>query len=1211
MQKQSRLVLIQRPCGQPSRDRSGKPVYILAVYLFVDWLNFSSTAGHSNGYWRVEKYSVTICLMADYRSGRTSGAASEYFWMPFREAKTSPRTSLEGKKIALLTNENTDADGVVKMGSVERRTSGIFGGFKKLWCVLQLNCITFYNVPPDRAKAEWSKCKPVPPAIFITKDLEVVAESDSAFIIREGQGGEKIKVKFDTPRGMKEWCDAIQSCKAFMTRSLACGMEGTDRSDASHDKAHKEMKESKLSQEEGKAKEAKGIATGGSDSLGLRALLETLLQADGPQNREQVTIFADCDLVKRSARGFGGWCDDMAKYCGKTGTLLEASPINGMLTVRFEDGQEYGFNPSVVQRANPPGPIGSQVTVLSDKSRVKELAKGHGGWSDDMSRTLGRSGQVIKVDGDGDVFVFFSDLLRKFCYNPEALLGYKPYGSTATGSQTVAAPAASESTTSQRLRAALMGLLSSDSSDGSNPENGEKVTISADRELVKRSAEGHGGWVPDMGNYCGKTGMLLGASERHGGLKVKFEDGEDYVFNPAVVQRADPPGPIGSQVTVLADESRVRELAKGHGGFSDGMSRTMGRSGKVLKVDGDGDVLVFFSDLDNKYFYNPEALIGYKPLASTANGSEVVPRPTSSAGAASSAGLRALLGSMLRPEVPEHGEQVTISADRDLVERSAEGFGGWIPDMANYCGKTGTLFEAFENGLLRVKFEDGEDYGFNPAVVQRADPPGPIGSQVTVSADQRRVRELAEGHGGWSDDMSRTIGLNGQVLKVDSDGDVLVFFSDLCKKFFYHPDALTDFKPYGGTAVGSEIVGPPARSTSAGSDGILGALLGAMLGSDTKERGGEQVTISADRELVKRMAEGFGGWVEDMGKYCGKTGTLLRSDERGTLAVRFEGGSQYGFNPAVVQRADPPGPIGSQVTVSSDMRRVRELAEGHGGWRENMDRTLGRSGRVLGIDDDGDVVVYFSDLGAQYCYNPEALSDYKPDGSAAAGPERRSTPRSSSSGESALLLALLARMLGSDTPRNGERVTVSADRDLVKRLAQGCGGWVDDMANYCGQAGILLEASSTSGMLRVRFEDGHKYGFHPSVVQRANSPGPIGSQVTVLSDESRVKELAKGHGGWSDDMSRTLGRSGKVLKVDGDGDVFVFFSDLDKKFCYNPAALLGYKPYESTAAGSEASPQQGSAAEEEWACTRCTTRNKTMNFCGNCGERRVPVEVVS
>eukprot|EP00808_Paulinella_micropora_P019012 g42247.t1 len=136
---------------------------------------------------------------------------------------------LKGKKhnviLPLLTNQDTDADGVFKMEMVERKAAGVFGGFKKLWCVLQLNCITFYKIPHHQAKHEWHKHKPDPPAIFITKDLEVSVDEHkkkksvtSTLSITEGKGGDKIKVKFVTSGEMYHWYEAIQNCKAFMTK---------------------------------------------------------------------------------------------------------------------------------------------------------------------------------------------------------------------------------------------------------------------------------------------------------------------------------------------------------------------------------------------------------------------------------------------------------------------------------------------------------------------------------------------------------------------------------------------------------------------------------------------------------------------------------------------------------------------------------------------------------------------------------------------------------------------------------------------------------------------------------------------------------------------------------------------------------------------------------------------------------------------------------
>ena len=78
------------------------------------------------------------------------------------------------------------------------------------------------------------------------------------------------------------------------------------------------------------------------------------------------------------------------------------------------------------------------------------------------------------------------------------------------------------------------------------------------------------------------------------------------------------------------------------------------------------------------------------------------------------------------------------------------------------------------------------------------------------------------------------------------------------------------------------------------------------------------------------------------------------------------------------ERSHPFHP-GERVTVIADVEANRQLAEGHGGWHDLMERCCGQTGVVLGVDSDGDVRVIFGGRGGEegrrgFCWNPAALS---------------------------------------------------------------------------------------------------------------------------------------------------------------------------------------------------------------------------------------------
>ncbi|KAL9961852.1 hypothetical protein ACROYT_G030880 [Oculina patagonica] len=62
-----------------------------------------------------------------------------------------------------------------------------------------------------------------------------------------------------------------------------------------------------------------------------------------------------------------------------------------------------------------------------------------------------------------------------------------------------------------------------------------------------------------------------------------------------------------------------------------------------------------------------------------------------------------------------------------------------------------------------------------------------------------------------------------------------------------------------------------------------------------------------------------------------------------------------------------------------------------------------------------------------------------------------------------------------------------------------------------------------------------------------------GVEIIIKSDKNLVKELQDGHGGWNEAMISILGRTGKVLKVFGSGDLLI--SVKGNKWVINPAAV--------------------------------------------------------
>ncbi|KAL9962406.1 hypothetical protein ACROYT_G031507 [Oculina patagonica] len=155
----------------------------------------------------------------------------------------------------------------------------------------------------------------------------------------------------------------------------------------------------------------------------------------------------------------------------------------------------------------------------------------------------------------------------------------------------------------------------------------------------------------------------------------------------------------------------------------------------------------------------------------------------------------------------------------------------------------------------------------------------------------------------------------------------------------------------------------------------------------------------------------------------------------------------------------------------------------------------------------------------------------------------------------------------------GDRVTVCLEAEVLKAMSQGHGGWIDDMAQCIGKVGKIRKIDD-DGDVHIGY--GLKtWVFHPDAVTKLPS-FQTGDKVRVLNDKQLVQNLQQGHGGWNESMTAALGKEGKIVEVDGDGDAVVMVgTDL---WLFNPAALEDLSGGEATARRGETSP--GSPAKD-------------------------------
>lgn len=132
------------------------------------------------------------------------------------------------------------------------------------------------------------------------------------------------------------------------------------------------------------------------------------------------------------------------------------------------------------------------------------------------------------------------------------------------------------------------------------PQIGDKVCVDLPEAALKEAQRGHGGWSMRMKEYIGQQGVLQ-RYEDNGDCVIKYED-KEWRFNAAAIKKI-PSLKVGDLVRIVSDVDKVQSLQKRHGGWQAEMQPAIGKVGKVVKIDSDGDVAVAFGN--KAWVFNP------------------------------------------------------------------------------------------------------------------------------------------------------------------------------------------------------------------------------------------------------------------------------------------------------------------------------------------------------------------------------------------------------------------------------------------------------------------------------------------------------------------------------------------------------------------------------------------------------------------------------
>jgi hypothetical protein len=256
------------------------------------------------------------------------------------------------------------------------------------------------------------------------------------------------------------------------------------------------------------------------------------------------------------------WTADIAGALGKIGEVKELDPVNRAVWVKVDGGKDVSVPPLFLEfaRTNLTLKVGSEVRVRHvSVDEAQRLQAGHGGWADRMEDMLGKIGEVVDIDEDGDFLVAIGDV--RACFAPSMI----------------------------------------ELADGQSMSVGCQVRI---RKVSKEEAaslqKSHGGWNDRLEALLGREGQVM-SIDGDGDVHVAI-DGQLVCWNPRLVELVSsttlfPPGALVRIKQPPLEEAK--RLQEEHGGWDDRMAEQLGRIGTF-----DGEDGVAVENVDDQFHWN-------------------------------------------------------------------------------------------------------------------------------------------------------------------------------------------------------------------------------------------------------------------------------------------------------------------------------------------------------------------------------------------------------------------------------------------------------------------------------------------------------------------------------------------------------------------------------------------------------------------------------
>ncbi|XP_030835712.1 E3 ubiquitin-protein ligase MIB2 isoform X1 [Strongylocentrotus purpuratus] len=113
---------------------------------------------------------------------------------------------------------------------------------------------------------------------------------------------------------------------------------------------------------------------------------------------------------------------------------------------------------------------------------------------------------------------------------------------------------------------------------------------------------------------------------------------------------------------------------------------------------------------------------------------------------------------------------------------------------------------------------------------------------------------------------------------------------------------------------------------------------------------GDKVLVTATPPEMKELHERRGLWDPDMVKTCGRKGFVNKRTNTGDFTVTFHDTQEtFTMNSAALRKLHRFC-LGQLVRISDDIKMVKRLQFGHGGWNPTMKQVIGKVGKIVKIE---------------------------------------------------------------------------------------------------------------------------------------------------------------------------------------------------------------------------------------------------------------------